>query len=72
MPQIKLPSEKLVRDHFRGILRYESDLEEKAENDSYWDSCLVFWNEMKEKPLAWMSEKQRSWLERIEEALMYE
>lgn len=47
----------------------DSILEEKATSNTYWSSCLTFWNSVKEKPIGSLNEKQLNWLNKIETAL---
>lgn len=59
-----------VKDKFNKFSA--SLLAELAEEDSYWQSVQKFWESNKERLCASLTQKQLSWLSKIEEDLINE
>lgn len=47
----------------------EDALALKADENEYWASCYKFYKENKERKVAFLSQKQRDWLEKIQDGL---
>lgn len=59
-------SEDLVTDRFR----IDNDvLKELSEDDEYWENSYYFFLEVRDKSISLLTDKQISWLEKIEEGL---
>ena len=58
--------EDLVTDRFRID---EDDLKELSEDDEYWEKCYHFFLDVKGKELSKLSDRQISWLEKIESGI---
>ena len=59
-------SQVLVKDNYS---IYDNVLIAKAGHSSYWKNVKKFWDSVKENPVGTLSERQRRWLEKIEEAM---
>ena len=58
---------QLVRHHYTVD---EDKLHIMAQKSEYWASSEAFWIKTRNKRIAWMSEAQRGWLEKIEVGLI--
>ncbi len=69
MPKITLEREKRVYEAFDGIDEDELYVRANRCNNDYWESVGIFWDQVREKPVSFLSERQRAWVEKIEQQL---
>lgn len=48
----------------------EDQLYTRAHESEYWQSCLNFWTDVKDKHIGQLSYKQVSWLDSIDEKIL--
>ena len=41
---------------------------DKAEQSDYWEGCLKFYSQVEDKPIEELTDKQASWMDKIEHA----